>query len=172
MTTSEIREEGLDLRVRRAVAGDWALIVEFNRLLAAESEGLELDLEALGRGVRAVLDDPARGVYFIAEAGGAAVGQVQVTFEWSDWGNGWFWWMQSVYVQPAQRRRGVLRALFDHVTKEASERGDVLGLRLYVVRGNESAIEAYTRLGMEGSEYAIYEKLWTPEGARRETPDG
>ena len=144
-------------RVRPAVRADAGTIAAFNRALARESEGLALDPAVVLRGVRAVFDDPARGVYFIAEIGGRPAGQIQVTYEWSDWRNGWFWWIQSVYVAPDSRRQGVLRSLYEHVASLARSRGDVRGLRLYVERANAAAIEAYTRLGMVRAHYSFYE---------------
>src|SRR4051812_31390554 len=103
------------LTVRTAVAGDQAVVVEFNRLLAQESEGKTLEPTVLAAGVAALLADPHKGRYFLAEEDGRVLGQVGLTFEWSDWRNGWMWWIQSVYVRPEARRRGVFRALFRHV---------------------------------------------------------
>src|SRR4051794_33001385 len=104
----------MPLLIRPAGPADLAAVVEFNRRLAAETEGKALDPDLLVPGVRAVLADAHRGRYFVADAGGAVCGQVGVTLEWSDWRNGWFWWIQSVYVDAAHRRRGVFRRLFEH----------------------------------------------------------
>src|SRR5688572_24666349 len=99
----------MTIRVRRATTDDLDVVCEFNRLLALESEGKGLDLAVLKAGVAAVLGDPHKGLYFLAEEGGEVLGQMGLTFEWSDWRNGWFWWFQSVYVRPEARRRGVFR---------------------------------------------------------------
>src|SRR5262245_18482751 len=107
--------------IRRATVADAAVVAEFNRLLAHESEGKELDPALLGPGVRAGLEDPHKSQYFLAEEGGRVLGQLGLTFEWSDWRNGWFWWVQSVYVRPEARRRGVFRALWEHVERLARE---------------------------------------------------
>ena len=101
--------------VRAATPADAPLVIEFNRRLAEESEGKTLDPAVLGPGVRAALADPRKALYFLAEAEGSVAGQMMVTYEWSDWRNGWLWWIQSVYVRPEARRRGVFRALFEHV---------------------------------------------------------
>jgi ribosomal protein S18 acetylase RimI-like enzyme len=148
----------MPLSIRRAGSADAPLIVEFNCLLAEESEGKTLDLAVLGSGVAAGLADPRKGVYFLAEEDGAPMGQIMFTTEWSDWRNGWFWWIQSVYVRPEARRRGVFRALFDHVYQAAQADPDVIGLRLYVERENHAALETYRRLGMEASGYVVFER--------------
>src|SRR5262245_46547470 len=101
--------------VRRAEPSDAAAITEFNRLMALETEGKALDVAVLSSGVRAVLADPNKGRYFLAEDSGVVVGQLMITLEWSDWRDGWFWWIQSVYVRPEARRQGVFRSLYHHV---------------------------------------------------------
>jgi len=148
----------MTLSIRRAVLADAAVVSEFNRLLAQESEGKTLDAAVLAAGVAAGLADPAKSVYFLAEEDGAAVGQIMYTMEWSDWRNGWFWWIQSVYVRAAARRRGVFRALYEHVHQAARADGQVIGLRLYVERGNQIAQETYQRMGMESAGYLVFER--------------
>jgi len=143
--------------VRAARPADAPVIADFNRRLAAESEGRELDPQTLDRGVRALLADPARGLYWVAEREGAPVGQCLVTTEWSDWTNGRYWWFQSVYVEPAHRGAGVFRALWDHVESAARRAGDVASLRLYVERDNASARKVYEKLGMAETGYLVYE---------------
>ena len=142
--------------VRRAESSDLETVVDFNWSLAWESEGLELDRPRLRGGVRAVLDDPSRGFYLIAESDGRPVGQLALTFEWSDWRNGMFWWLQSVYVRPDNRRQGVLRLLYDRVLELAKENG-VCGVRLYVEKANAGAQEAYRRLGLSRAVFHMYE---------------
>ena len=145
-------------RVRAATPADAAVVVEFNRLLAEESEGKQLDPAVLAAGVAAQLADPQKGRYFVAEEGGAILGQLGLTFEWSDWRNGWMWWIQSVYVRSDARRRGVFRALFEHVRQAALNDGQVVGLRLYVERENHGAQRTYERLGMQASGYFVLER--------------
>ena len=149
------------IRIRPAQPSDLDLIVRFNRRLAEESEGRSLDPEILRAGVRAVLEATDKGRYFVAEVDGAVAGQLMVTSEWSDWRNGWFWWIQSVYVDPAFRGRGVYRALHQHVERIARGRGDVRGLRLYVEEANHRARETYSRLGMRKTGYLLYETDWS-----------
>jgi GNAT superfamily N-acetyltransferase len=146
------------LAVRRATAADAPVIAEFNRLLALESEGLTLEPELLHAGVAAALADPQKGLYFMADFAGVAVGQAMITYEWSDWRNGWIWWIQSVYVRPEYRRRGVFRALFEHVRQAATDDPTVIGLRLYVEKENHGAQQAYSRLGLERTGYHILER--------------
>jgi GNAT superfamily N-acetyltransferase len=144
--------------VRPATPADAPLVIDFNLRLARESEGKTLDPAVLAAGVRAALADPRRALYFLAEGEGAVAGQIMVTFEWSDWRNGWLWWIQSVFVRPELRRRGVFRALFAHVEKLARQGPDVVGLRLYVENNNRAAQETYYRLGMKNASYFVLEK--------------
>lgn len=148
----------MSIVIRRALRGDASVIVEFNRLLAEESEGKTLDLALLRLGVEAGLADPNKALYFVAEDGGVVLGQMMVTFEWSDWRNGWFWWIQSVYVSPEARRRGVFRALYEHVAQTARQDATVIGLRLYVEKENHAAQQTYLRMGMEWTGYQMLEK--------------
>jgi len=120
-----------------------------------------LSPEIVARGVRRVLADPSRGVYYVAERAGRVVGQLLVTFEFSDWRDAVFWWIQSVYVLPECRRQGILRTLYDHVVAEARRSGEACGLRLYVDRRNTGARRVYERLGLRATEYVVYELDWT-----------
>ena len=147
----------MSLTIRPATPADEAVVVAFNAALAWETEHKRLDEEILRTGVRAVFADPAKGFYTVAEDGGAVVGQMMVTFEWSDWRNGWFWWVQSVYVRADARRRGVFRALFNEVRRQAEADPGVIGLRLYVEKENVRAQQAYAKLGMAETVYKMYE---------------
>lgn len=148
----------MSLSIRRAGPADAAIVTEFNCLLAHESEGTTLDVAVVGPGVAAGLADPNKSVYFLAEEDGVAIGQIMFTTEWSDWRNGWFWWIQSVYVRPQARRRGIFRALFEHVHQAARADAEVIGLRLYVERENHIAQETYRRLGMDAAGYLVFER--------------
>lgn len=148
-----------NLSIRLATPGDAEVIVRFNQAMARETEHLELDPARVTPGVAAVLGDPSKGLYWVAiEAGsGAVVGQLMITYEWSDWRNGVFWWIQSVYVDPAARGNGVYRALYDHVKAEAAADGGVCGIRLYVERDNRRAQAVYQKQGMKATDYLMYE---------------
>ena len=143
--------------VRPAAPSDLEVLVQFNSAMAQESEGKNLDQVALHAGVAAVLEDELKGFYLLAERRGQPVGQLLVTSEWSDWRNAYFWWIQSVYVVPEHRRRGVYRALEQQVRDQARLRGNVCGIRLYVDRQNHGAQKVYSRLGMIPSHYDMYE---------------
>lgn len=143
-------------RIRKALPEDAPLFARWNAAMARETEGKELDPAVLERGVQGVFERPERGFYLVAERGGAAVGGLLVTYEWSDWRNGDFWWIQSVYVEPAARRVGVFRALYDEVFRQARASGAV-GVRLYVEKENEVAQAAYATLGMRESDYLMLE---------------
>ncbi len=141
--------------VRPATPADGATVVAYNAALALETEGKRLDPATLAAGVAAALADPAKGYYTVVEDGGAVVGQCLVTLEWSDWRNGWFWWIQSVYVVPTARRTGVFRDLYRHLEADAAARPDVIGIRLYVERDNARAQATYASLGMAEEPYNL-----------------
>lgn len=148
------------MKIRDATQADLEFIVAANAALAAESEDQALDPALLRPGVQAVLDDPALGRYYLAEIGGQPVGQLMTTFEWSDWRNGVFLWIQSVYVLTAHRGAGVFRALYQHLAELARQDGRICGIRLYVDRENRRAQEVYTRLGMHLSNYQVMETVY------------
>ncbi len=145
------------IRIRRARRDDLESIVDFNVRLAAESEGVELDRDRLRSGVANALADKRRAFYLIAESGDAPIGQLMVTYEWSDWRDGEFWWLQSVFVRPEFRRRGVLKALYDRVL-ELAEESNVCGIRLYVERENSAAIAAYRSFGIAPTVFEMHER--------------
>lgn len=146
------------LQVREARAADAATLCAFNQIMAEETEGLRLEPERLARGVEAVLQDRAKGLYLVAEREGRVVGQLMLTFEWSDWRNGLFWWIQSVYVAPDERGRGVYRALHERVVELARGSGKACGVRLYVETDNVVARAVYERVGMKPCRYGMYEQ--------------
>ena len=148
------------MKIRDATRADLEFIVAANVALAAESEDQALDTALLRPGVRAVLDDPALGCYYLAEIGAQPVGQLLTTFEWSDWRDGMFLWIQSVYVLPAHRGAGVFRALYQHLVELARKDGRICGIRLYVDRDNARAREVYTRLGLHLSNYQVMETVY------------
>jgi GNAT superfamily N-acetyltransferase len=140
--------------IRPATAADVPMLVECNLAMARETEHKALDRGVVTRGTRAVLEDIRRGFYLVAERDGNVVGCLLITYEWSDWRNGDWWWFQSVYVVPAARRSGVFRTLFAEVERRAREAGAV-GLRLYVERDNARALRTYRLLGMEEEPYRM-----------------
>ena len=147
------------LHVRAAAAGDADVLARFNTAMALETEGKRLLPGVVGAGVRRLLAEPALGFYLVACAGTEVVGSAMVTTEWSDWRNGRFWWIQSVYVVPAWRRRGVFRALYAHIRAAASAQPDVCGFRLYVEQHNTVAQATYAALGMQVTDYRLLEEL-------------
>jgi GNAT superfamily N-acetyltransferase len=144
--------------VRAATISDAETIIEFNRRLAEESEGVKLDPTILGPGVRAVLADASKGRYFVAEENGEVIGQLMITYEWSDWRNGWIWWLQSVYVRADARGKGVFRAVFEFALKQAELQKDVVMVRLYVEKDNHTAQATYLRLGFDEMHFHLYQR--------------
>ena len=145
------------VNIRPAYADDAGTIAAFNAQLALETETKTLDRTQLGLGVADLLANPDRGRYFLAEVDGEIVGQLMITYEWSDWRNGLFWWIQSVFVRPETRRRGVFTALYNHIQSLASDEDGVCGIRLYVERDNQRAQRTYETLGMIKTGYQVME---------------
>ena len=144
---------------RFAIADDAGALFEFNQAMALETESRSLDPETLRSGIERVLADPNHGFYVVADTGREIAGALLVTFEWSDWRNGWFWWIQSVYVRPARRRLGIYRMLHEFVAESARSAGNVVGLRLYVERDNRPAQRTYDAMGMYETAYRMYEQM-------------
>jgi GNAT superfamily N-acetyltransferase len=147
----------MDIKIRQAGPADAPVIAEFNLRLAEETEALRLDPKTVNAGVAALLKDPAKGIYYLAEVNGVVAGQLMITYEWSDWRNGNLWWIQSVYVKEEFRRHGVFRRLFDHLKTLARARRDVPALRLYMHAENDRARQSYERLGMKHTHYEVFE---------------
>ena len=150
----------LPILIRRATRADERTIAAFNAEMAFETEGKLLDRARLSAGTRAVFESDERGFYVVAERAGAVVGCLLITREWSDWRNGWFWWIQSVYVEKSARRGGIYRAMYNWLEARAQD-GDngapIVGLRLYVDRENVAAMATYEALGMRRAHYQLYE---------------
>jgi len=147
------------LHIRQSTLADLDLIVALNVALAAESEQLQLDADTLREGVRALLEGRAPGRYWLAQLDGRVVGQLLITYEWSDWRNAMVWWIQSVQVVPDARTQGVFRALYAHARREAQAAG-AAGLRLYVDNSNVRAQAVYAAVGMHGDHYRVFEDMF------------
>jgi ribosomal protein S18 acetylase RimI-like enzyme len=143
--------------VRPAQSTDTPIIVAFNCQLASESENRHLDQDRVAAGVAALFKSTERGQYFVAEVDGAVVAQLLITYEWSDWRNGMFWWIQSVYVVAKHRRSGVFSNLYQTVSKLAKQDPTVCGLRLYVEQENDGARDTYLSRGMSMTGYEVME---------------
>jgi ribosomal protein S18 acetylase RimI-like enzyme len=152
-----------EIRIRKADSGDITVLVGFNQAMARETEAKDLNLSILTSGVQDLLKNDRHGFYLVAvdarEVDGEAIGSLMVTYEWSDWRNGVFWWIQSVYIKPEFRRQGVYRRLYEFVKELASADENVCGFRLYVERENRIAQRTYEQLGMRESHYVMYEEL-------------
>ena len=150
----------MDIIVREGRPGDLEAIVAFNRAMAMETEHKTLDPAIVTSGVRRALQDPGKGRYLLAVATDRVVGQLMFTLEWSDWRDGWLWWIQSVYVDPEWRGRGIFSCLYRHLEEAASKADDVRGLRLYVESENERAQQVYRALGMRPAGYLVLEMIF------------
>jgi len=149
--------------IRCGVPADLNALVSFNQAMAMETESKRLSEAVLISGVRNLLESEGQGRYFIATETDAderesILGALMVTFEWSDWRNGRFWWIQSVYVDPHHRRRGIYRRLHQHVKALSEQDGACCGIRLYVEHNNTIAQQTYARVGMTKTRYDIFEE--------------
>ncbi len=145
------------MKIRTAQPADIDSLVDFNQKMALETEGKHLDSSVLQNGVEAVFREEGKGFYVVCEDE-SIIGGLMVTFEWSDWRNKWFWWIQSVYIVPEARGKGIYRKMYDFVKAKAKDDGNVCGFRLYVEKDNLSAQGVYERVGMTGSHYLMYEE--------------
>ena len=150
----------MTVKIRDATPDDCETIATFNSLMSEETEGKPLDHETIRAGVAALLGDASKGRYWVAVDGDDVVGQIMVTYEWSDWRNGILWWIQSVYIATSHRRRGVFTALYRHVSELAKSSGNAAGLRLYVEQDNSRAQATYESLGMSMTAYRIMQELF------------
>lgn len=144
--------------IRKATKEDVEVIVEYNYNLAYETENKKLNREILYRGITNLIEDETKGIYYVCVIEGKIVGQIMHTYEWSDWRNGTFIWVQSVYVSKDYRGRGVFKALYNYVKDICdNEKNDFVGIRLYVEKENHRAKKIYKELGMEECNYYMYE---------------
>lgn len=146
------------MQIRKARKEDIDALIGFNEAMAFETEGKRLFTGTLRKGVEAVFENPQKGFYVVAEDEGRAIGGLMVTYEWSDWRNAWFWWIQSVYVNSDYRGKRIYSQLYDFVKKEAASAGNVCGFRLYVEKENAHAQRVYEKVGMEETYYLMYEE--------------
>ena len=155
------------IRIRNAMRDDVPFLADCNIAMAYESEKKHLDRDVLTRGIVAVFDHPERGFYVVAECDGKSVGSLLITHEWSDWRNGGWWWIQSVYVMPDARRGGVFSAMYREIESRAHAGEGVIGLRLYVEKENARAQKTYAALGMEPAYYSLYQRSFAEIGRTR-----
>ncbi|BCV52665.1 GNAT family N-acetyltransferase [Shewanella algae] len=144
--------------IRKGTPKDTEALVAFNQAMAQETEGLALDSDTLSRGVSTLLENPAKGFYLVAEIEGEIAGSLMVTFEWSDWRAADYYWIQSVYIKPEHRQKGIYRALYLEVKTLAEKQGGAASFRLYVEQENTRAQQTYQSLGMSQSHYLMYEE--------------
>ena len=146
------------INIRLAELSDAKEIANFNQIMAQETEGKVLQPDVILAGVNTLLKDPSQGFYIVAELDSKVVGCLMITREWSDWRNGVFWWIQSVFVQKEYRRRGIYRRMYEFIKELASNEEDVCGFRLYVEQDNNIAQETYSALGMKQLPYLMFEE--------------
>lgn len=146
------------MEIRIATREDIPALVQFNQAMALETEHKHLDQELLTSGVSAVFEDESKGFYVVIGVEGTVAAGLMITTEWSDWRNGWFWWIQSVYVRPEHRGTGLYGKMYEFVKTLAGQTRNVCGFRLYVEKENERAQRVYEKLGMERTYYLMYEE--------------
>jgi ribosomal protein S18 acetylase RimI-like enzyme len=148
------------MNLRTATLSDTLTLAQFNTAMAKETEDKNLDAATAISGVKRLLENPHYGFYIVAEIDGQTAGSLMITYEWSDWRDGLFWWIQSVYVKPEFRRRGIFRGLYAFVRSRAEQNTDVCGLRLYVEAANAAAQKTYEQMGMKEAGYSVFEEVF------------
>ena len=146
------------ISIREGSISDTPTIAKFQTQMALETESKILKESTIRQGVESVLKCPNKGFYIIAETDSQVIGSLLVTFEWSDWRNGWFFWIQSVFVDAKYRRQGVYRVMHSEVIRRTKESGNCCGIRLYVEKDNRNAQKVYKTLGMHETDYYLYEE--------------
>ena len=150
------------IEVRNANPEDIPYIIEFQKQMALETEELTLDDQKINKGVEAVFDNPEKGFYIVTTSNSQVVASMLITTEWSDWRNGYFLWLQSLYVTSSFRKQGIFRNMYQFIKQTVVETTNYLGLRLYVEENNKTAFDVYMNVGMKGSHYKMFE--WVDEG--------
>ena len=150
--------EQVEYEITMGCASDIDAITQFQVDMAFESEGAKLDDDTVRSGVTAAMNDSNKGSYLVVRKGGEVVASLMITREWSDWNSEWYWWVQSVYVMPEHRGRGLFRSMYAKVKELAAQNG-VSQVRLYVERTNLSARQVYERVGMQECHYLMYEDV-------------
>jgi GNAT superfamily N-acetyltransferase len=147
-----------DYIIRIANRDDAGTLAKFNTAMAWETEAKKLAPELITAGVNKLFDEPDAGFYTVVEADSRVIAALMITTEWSDWRNGFFWWIQSVYVEPEYRGQGIFTGLYEHIKDRAKSAGNVCGLRLYVEKENQRAQRTYIKTGMLETHYRLYEE--------------
>ena len=147
----------MQIQIRKGEDSDRDTIARFQVAMAWETENYKLDFETVKKGVEAVLNNSNLGAYYVAAAGDKVVGSLLTTFEWSDWRNGTVLWIQSVFVDSSHRKLGIYAALYSHIKTLVANDEALKGIRLYVDESNKQAMDVYTRLGMNGEHYRVFE---------------
>ncbi len=145
------------MKIRLASISDLQSIVEFQLAMALETENIQLDKSILIKGVENLFNDPAKGNYYVAEENEQIIGCLMTTYEWSDWRNGTVLWIQSVYIHKDHRGKSVYKKMYEHIQQLVNASADYRGIRLYVDRTNLPAQQVYTKLGMNGEHYQVFE---------------
>lgn len=148
------------ISIRPSIQDDANTIVDFQVAMALETEDMKLDKDVVQKGVDAVYKNPEKGNYYVATYKNKVVGSLMITPEWSDWRCNWVLWIQSVYVLPEFRGKGVFRRLYNYILKEVASSDDVSGVRLYVDISNENARKVYDKIGMNGNHYQLFEYMF------------
>jgi GNAT superfamily N-acetyltransferase len=147
----------METTIRKATKADLEVLILFQRAMAEETESIELDSEIVRQGIDALFDDPSKGKYIVIGLDGVLAGCLMLTYEWSDWRNGTVLWIQSVYIEPQHRGKGLYKLLYNFVKNEVSSDNSIKGIRLYVDKRNTTAQKVYETLGMNGEHYQVYE---------------
>jgi len=145
------------ITIRQATKDDAHNITDFQANMAMETENVRLDATILAEGLKRLLEDPAKGKYYVAEDDGEVVGCMMITYEWSEWRCGTVLWIQSVYIKPSHRGKGVFKRMYQHMQNLVTPESGYRGIRLYVDKTNAAAQKVYERLGMNGEHYQVYE---------------
>lgn len=145
------------ISIRPATPEDATRIIDFQQKMAMETENVRLDSDVLSEGLKRLFDDPAKGKYYVAQEDNEVIGCLMTTYEWSEWRCGNVLWIQSVYIKPAHRSKGVFKKMYEYIQGLVTPESGYRGIRLYVDKTNVAAQKVYEKLGMNGEHYQVYE---------------
>jgi len=147
--------------IREAEKSDLDVLMNFSLHIAEETEAKILNQEKVRSGIKSVLDDPSKGIIFVACDKKIVIGCFMINGrEWSEWRNGYILWLTGTYTAVEYRRMGVRKALFDFAVRWGKSQPQVIGLRGYRHKLNNAIHSAALTGGMQETEYRINEYLF------------
>jgi GNAT superfamily N-acetyltransferase len=133
-----------------AVPGDVPRLVELLGILFTEEHELSPDPEKQRRALDLILADPSRARIYVAREGAKVVAMAALHFTTSTAEGGKVAGLEDCVVRPEYRRKGVGKALLEHVIEQARAEG-ALRVMLLTDGDNAGAQALYRKMGFAPS---------------------